>query len=51
MHNYKFHKRKQVGILSKIIIPNLKMLLPEGPILSINIRDFEKANYCNKSMV
>lgn len=37
--------------LSKKIITELKLMFPEVPIISINIRDFEKATYCNKSMV
>jgi 5-carboxymethyl-2-hydroxymuconate isomerase len=41
----------QKSNLSKKIISQLKVIFPEVPILSINIRDFEKATYCNKSMV
>lgn len=41
----------QKSSLSNKIIGQLKILFPEVPILSINIRDFEKATYCNKSMV
>lgn len=37
--------------LSKRIITELKLMFPNVPIISINIRDFEKATYCNKSMV
>lgn len=37
--------------LSDRIITALKLMFPEVPIISINIRDFEKATYCNKSMV
>lgn len=37
--------------LSERIISELKLMFPEVPIISINIRDFEKASYCNKSMV
>ncbi|MDL5512230.1 5-carboxymethyl-2-hydroxymuconate Delta-isomerase [Arenibacter sp. M-2] len=37
--------------LSKKIVSELKSLLPEVPIISMNIRDFEKATYYNKSMV
>tara|TARA_R110002020_G_scaffold427958_2_gene637404 strand:- start:9156 stop:9509 length:354 start_codon:yes stop_codon:yes gene_type:complete len=37
--------------LSRRIVSELKSMLPEVPIISINIRDFEKATYCNKSMV
>lgn len=41
----------QKSDLSKTIIGKLKMMFPEVPILSMNIRDFEKSTYCNKSMV
>jgi 5-carboxymethyl-2-hydroxymuconate isomerase len=41
----------QKSDLSNKIIGQLKIMFPEVPILSINIRDFEKATYCNKSMV
>lgn len=37
--------------LSRRIVSELTSMLPEVPIISINIRDFEKATYCNKSMV
>jgi 5-carboxymethyl-2-hydroxymuconate isomerase len=41
----------QKSNLSNKIISQLKLMFSEVPILSINIRDFEKATYCNKSMV
>lgn len=41
----------QKSNLSKVIITELKLLFPDVPIISINIRDFEKATYFNKSMV
>ena len=41
----------QKSNLSKIIVAELKLMFPNIPIISINIRDFEKATYCNKSMV
>jgi 5-carboxymethyl-2-hydroxymuconate isomerase len=41
----------QKSNLSSKIISQLKILFPEVPILSINVRDFEKATYCNKSIV
>lgn len=41
----------QKSDLSKAIIGKLKIMFPEVPVLSINIRDFEKATYCNKAMV
>ncbi len=37
--------------LSEKITAKLKEKLPSIPIISINVRDFEKATYCNKSMV
>lgn len=37
--------------LSERIITELKLMFPQVPIISINIRDFEKATYYNKSMV
>ena len=37
--------------LSERIVTALKSMFPEVPIISINVRDFEKATYCNKSMV
>ena len=42
---------EQKNILSREIISELKIMFPEVPIISINIRDFEKAGYCNKFMV
>lgn len=36
--------------LSEKIVSELKLMFPDVPIISINIRDFEKATYCNKSM-
>jgi 5-carboxymethyl-2-hydroxymuconate isomerase len=42
---------KQKADLSKKVISELKVMFPEVPIISINIRDFEKATYCNKTMV
>ncbi|MFT6337642.1 MAG: 5-carboxymethyl-2-hydroxymuconate isomerase [Saprospiraceae bacterium] len=41
----------QKSNLSKRIVTELKVMFPTIPIISINIRDFEKATYCNKSMV
>jgi len=41
----------QKSNLSKRIVTELKLMFPDVPIISINIRDFEKTTYCNKSMV
>lgn len=37
--------------LSHKIIAALKLMFPEVPIISMNIRDFEQETYCNKNMV
>ena len=37
--------------LSRRITADLKAVFQNVPIISINVRDFEKASYCNKSMV
>jgi len=39
------------NILSKRMITELKILFRNVTIVSINIKDFEKAGYCNKFMV
>lgn len=41
----------QKAQLSRSIITKLKIMFPSLPIISINIRDFEKATYCNKLMI
>ncbi|MEG3659316.1 5-carboxymethyl-2-hydroxymuconate Delta-isomerase [Arenibacter palladensis] len=48
MEGRSIHEKSE---LSKRIVSELTSMLPEVPIISINIRDFEKATYCNKSMV
>jgi 5-carboxymethyl-2-hydroxymuconate isomerase len=42
---------EQKANLSKQMVLELKAMFPKVPIISINIRDFEKATYCNKSMI
>lgn len=42
---------EQKSNLSRKIISELKNMFPDVPVISINIRDFEEATYCNKSMV
>ena len=42
---------EQKSDLSRRIVTVLKGMFPEVPIISINIRDFEKATYCNRTMV
>jgi len=37
--------------LSNKIISELKKMFPGVPIISMNIREFEKETYCNRSMV
>ncbi|EAR00064.1 5-carboxymethyl-2-hydroxymuconate Delta-isomerase [Maribacter sp. HTCC2170] len=41
---------EQKNKLSNSIVSELNEMLPNVPIISINIRDFERATYCNKSM-
>lgn len=42
---------EQKAHLSKQIVTELKAMFPDVPVISINIRDFEKASYCNKTMI
>lgn len=42
---------EQKKALSEKIIRTLKELLPSVEIISMNIRDFEKATYCNAAMI
>jgi len=42
---------EQKANLSKQIVTKLKLMFPNIPFIAINIRDFEKATYCNKTMV
>lgn len=43
--------KKQKRNLSNKIISELKIMFPAISVISINVSDFEKATYCNKSMV
>ena len=42
---------EQKANLSNQIVSKLKSMFPKVPFIAINIRDFEKATYCNKAMV
>lgn len=42
---------EQKANLSKAIVTKLNLILPEVPVISINIMDFEKSNYFNKKMI
>ena len=42
---------EQKIFLSKEIVSKLNQLFPEVPVISINIRDFEKSSYINKTML
>jgi 5-carboxymethyl-2-hydroxymuconate isomerase len=42
---------EQKAKLSKQIVKGLKAMFPNVPFIAINVRDFEKATYCNKSMI
>ncbi len=43
--------QKQKENLSKQVVKRLKSMFPEFAFIAMNINDFEKATYCNKSMV
>lgn len=42
---------EQKATLSQTIVKELKLMLPDVPFIAINIRDIEKATYCNRNMV
>lgn len=42
---------EQKATLSRQMVTRLNALLPEVPVISMNIVDFEKATYCNKKMI
>ena len=42
---------EQKANLSQRIVKKLKEMFPDISFIAINIRDFEKATYCNKNMV
>lgn len=42
---------EQKANLSRKIVAKLKEMFPDVPIISMNIRDFEKTSYCKKDMV
>jgi 5-carboxymethyl-2-hydroxymuconate isomerase len=42
---------EQKADLSKKIVAALKIFFPAVPIISMNVREFEKATYCNRSMI
>jgi len=42
---------EQKAKLSKQIVTGLNAMFPNIPFIAINIRDFEEATYCNKSMI
>ena len=42
---------RQKKALSEKVVRALKGLLPAVDVISMNIRDFEKATYCNATMI
>jgi 5-carboxymethyl-2-hydroxymuconate isomerase len=42
---------EQKADLSKRIIQKLKSIFPGVSVISMNVQDFEKATYCNRSMI
>jgi len=43
--------QEQKKALSEKVVRTLKRLLPAVDLISMNIRDFERATYCNAEMV
>lgn len=41
----------QKNELSRSMVAHLKSIFPEVKVISMNIRDFKKDGYCNKTMV
>lgn len=41
----------QKSNLSKLIVAKLKSLFPKVKFISMNVQEFEKSTYCNKSLV
>lgn len=41
----------QKADLSRRIVTVLTEMFPDVPIISMNIRDFEKATYCNRNLI
>ena len=42
---------EQKANLSRAIVVKLKEMFGEVPVISINIREFEKATYCNRNLI
>lgn len=42
---------EQKAKLSRAIVMRLKELFPDVPVISMNVREFEKATYCNLRML
>lgn len=42
---------EQKADLSKRIITKLKAMFPDVPVISMNVRDFEKATYTNRNLI
>lgn len=42
---------EQKANLARLIVAKLKAMFAEVPVISINIREFEKATYCNRNLI
>ncbi|WP_158838518.1 5-carboxymethyl-2-hydroxymuconate Delta-isomerase [Polaribacter sp. L3A8] len=42
---------EQKSDLSYAIVATLTTLFPKVPVISMNVREFENASYCNKTMI
>lgn len=41
----------QKADLSRRIVTVLRAMFPDVPVISMSIREFEKATYCNRDMI
>ena len=42
---------EQKANLSREIVSKLTDMLPQVPVISMNVQDFEKSTYCNRTMI
>lgn len=42
---------EQKAALSKSIVSTLKSMFPDVPVISMNVREFERATYTNRDLI
>jgi 5-carboxymethyl-2-hydroxymuconate isomerase len=42
---------EQRSILSREVVSKLKHMYPDVPVISMNVFEFEKSTYCNRTMI